>query len=146
MDEKLISKFTKTQAQVAYKLLSRAIAPTYSGSVDHRINLLNKQKVFSILDMDPRQQREFRFNSEQMNLMKDLRHLTENLYSRRLLYGFWDTISNSTGNIPDAREGACMAVHNGNLYVFGGFSHSLFNDIKVFNLQENHWRHIKPSK
>ena len=90
MDEKLMSKYTKTQAQVAYKLLSRAIAPTYSGSVDHRINLLNKQKVFTILDMDPKQQREFRFNSEQMNLMKDLRHLTENLYSRRLLFGFWD--------------------------------------------------------
>jgi N-acetylneuraminic acid mutarotase len=39
-----------------------------------------------------------------------------------------------------------MAVHNGNLYVFGGFSHTMFNDIKVFNMQENHWRHIKPSK
>lgn len=90
MDEKLISKYTKAQAQIAYKLLSRAIAPTYSGSVDHRINLLNKQKVFTILDMDDEQQREFKFNSEQMNLMNDLRNLTEKLYSRRILIGFWD--------------------------------------------------------
>jgi len=40
---------------MAYKLLSRAIVPTYSGSVDHRINLLNKQKVFAILEMEPKQ-------------------------------------------------------------------------------------------
>ena len=144
MDEKLMGKFTKSQAQVAYKVLSRAVLPTYSGSVDHRVNLLNKQKVFAILDVDPKQQREFRFSPEQVGLMKELRQLTQNLYNRRLLHGFWDALSNSTGNMPDAREGACMVAHNSNLYVFGGFSHSLFNDIKVFSMQENHWSHIKP--
>jgi hypothetical protein len=70
---------------------------------------------------------------EQMAMMKDLRQLTENLHSRRLLHGIWDAYSNCSGNIPDAREGACMAIHNGQLFVFGGFSHSLLNDIKVFN-------------
>ncbi|MFO0116750.1 MAG: kelch repeat-containing protein [bacterium] len=46
--------------------------------------------------------------------------------------------------MPDAREGACMAILNGNLYIFGGFSHSLLNDVKVFNFAEKNWRNIKP--
>jgi hypothetical protein len=81
---------------------------------------------------------------EQIAMMKELRQLTENLQSRRLLHGFWDAYSSCTGNIPDAREGACMAILNGNLYVFGGFSHSLLNDVKVFNFAEKNWRNIKP--
>ena len=50
-----ISKFSIKQAQISYKILMRSSKPIFSGSVDHRINLLDSRKVLPIMQMNPDQ-------------------------------------------------------------------------------------------
>ena len=52
MDPSEMKQFKKKQAQEAYKALVRATKPTFSGSIDHRINLLEFRKVAAVLDLD----------------------------------------------------------------------------------------------
>ena len=48
----LMKKFDIEQAQAAYKILVRAMRPVYSGSLDHRINMLDAKKVLPILNLE----------------------------------------------------------------------------------------------
>ena len=48
----LMAKFDVEQAQAAYKILVRAMRPVYSGSLDHRINMLDAKKVLPILNLE----------------------------------------------------------------------------------------------
>ena len=48
----LLAKFDQEQAQAAYKILVRALRPVYSGSTDHRINMLDAKKVLPILSLE----------------------------------------------------------------------------------------------
>ena len=48
----LMAKFDIEQAQAAYKILVRAMRPVYSGSLDHRINMLDAKKVLPILNLE----------------------------------------------------------------------------------------------
>ena len=38
-----------------------------------------------------------------------------------------------------------MNLCNNEIYIFGGFSRDTYNDLKVFNLNTNHWREIEAS-
>lgn len=70
----------------------------------------------------------------------------DNLYNRRLMHGFWDNIFECQGNLPDAREGATISLLNEKIYVFGGFSRILFDDLKVLDLVSGIWKQILPTE
>ena len=52
LETHLMKKFDIEQAQAAYKILVRAMRPVYSGSLDHRINMLDAKKVLPILNLE----------------------------------------------------------------------------------------------
>ena len=56
------------------------------------------------------------------------------------MHGFWDTYQEYGGTLPEAREGASMTQLNGALYIFGGFSRVMFNDMKVLSLDNLKWK------
>lgn len=56
-----------------------------------------------------------------------------------MLYGLW-SILQANGSIPHSREGATATVIDNNLYIFGGFSRDLFNDIKILDMNHMRWR------
>ena len=51
----ILAKYTVKEAQRAYKILVRSSKPIFSGSIDHRVNLLDARKVLPIMNMDPEQ-------------------------------------------------------------------------------------------
>lgn len=116
--------------------------PSYSGSLDHRINLLDLRRVAAVIDLDSKQLQQYNFSKQQMKLMKELQTMEENLYNRSLLHGYWDTMFNNTGIHPDTREGCGMAIVRHNLYIFGGFARELYNDMRVLNLSTRYWSQI----
>ena len=58
------------------------------------------------------------------------------------MHGFWNSLSECKGVVPDTREGASMTKIKSNIYIFGGFSRVLFNDLKVLNLETLKWNSI----
>jgi hypothetical protein len=66
-------------------------------------------------------------------LIDELKRCREALEQKKIIYGLWDIVS-SCGSTPDSREGATACVINNNLYLFGGFSRDLFNDIRVVDI------------
>lgn len=78
--------------------------------------------------------------------MKELKGHNESLHNRSLMHGFWDTYSEFSGTQPDAREGATMNQLNGVLYIFGGFSRVMFNDLKILSLESLKWKSFSDEK
>lgn len=76
--------------------------------------------------------------------MKELQLVHNNLQNRKLMHGFWDNIFQCSGSLPETREGASTNLLNDRLFIFGGFSRILFNDLKAMNLSNNHWKQILP--
>lgn len=51
-----------------------------------------------------------------------------------------------TGEIPQSRSGHTCALHNGSLFVFGGFDgNECFDDLFCLNLETSVWRKCKPN-
>lgn len=48
------------------------------------------------------------------------------------------------GSQPDAVEGALACSIGHECFVFGGFSHSTFNQLRVFNSNKQTWRCLSP--
>ena len=72
--------------------------------------------------------------------MKTHESLEKNLLE---FVGIWE-VKASTGSLPDAREGLTAAMlPNDNLYMFGGFSRGLYNDIRTVNVTTQKWEMIQ---
>ena len=72
--------------------------------------------------------------------------LENKLFNKKLIHGFWNNLQEVKGVSPDAREGATITKIKSNLYVFGGFSRELFNDLKVLCLESFKWRSVPKNK
>ncbi|CAF1406085.1 unnamed protein product [Rotaria sp. Silwood1] len=76
---------------------------------------------------------------------------TQNIYDDRLYsfnpeYNSWSLIT-AKGEIPCGRRSHSAFVHDGKLYIFGGYNNvigSHFNDLYEFNPLTLEWHHIKP--
>ena len=75
--------------------------------------------------------------------MKEFWSLTEMLLDRSLLHGYWDSITNTSGSLPDSREGSAMTMIGKNIYLFGGFSREIYNDTRIYNQDTKSWKLIK---
>ena len=53
MDLSLLAKMDRQNAIIAYKTLKIALNPVFSGSLDHRINMLDPKKAFALLELGP---------------------------------------------------------------------------------------------
>lgn len=56
-----------------------------------------------------------------------------------MLYGLWNVL-NTNGSMPDSREGSTAAMIGNNLYIFGGFSRDIFNDMRILDMNSLKWR------
>ena len=85
---------------------------------------------------------------QDLHLMMELKATTDALLARKLLHGYWDSVTDVRGALPDAREGSTMAMVGETVYVFGGFSRIIYNDTRAYNQDTNTWRIVKydPSK
>ena len=75
-------------------------------------------------------------------MIDELRKNLASLRNKRIYHGYWDTISETSGCLPESRKGATMNVMNNEIYVFGGFSRDTYNDLKVLNVNQSHWREV----
>jgi hypothetical protein len=75
-------------------------------------------------------------------MMQELREVHERLYSRQLMHGYWDNISEFTGSLPDARECTSASVIDSQVFIFGGFSREIYNDLRIFSLETKSWRYV----
>lgn len=75
-------------------------------------------------------------------LVEELRTILSLLQTKQLHHGYWDIIGEMSGCLPESRKGATMNLVNNNVYIFGGFSRGTYNDLKVFNINESHWREV----
>ena len=137
----LMAKFDIAQAQAAYKVLVRAMRPVYSGSLDHRINMLDAKKVLPILNLE--NFNHSKLSEQDLNLMVELKTMTDELLQRKLFHGFWDCATDDKGSIPDSREGAAMAMVENTIYLFGGFSREIYNDTRSYDLDSRTWSAVE---
>ena len=139
-----LGRFTIKEAQRAYKILVRSSKPTFSGSIDHRINLLDARKVLPIMNMNEDKVANIiqQAAGDGVNLMKELKYNFDDLMSRTIYHGYWETINENKGCLPDARKGATMNMIGSNIYVFGGLSRETYNDIKIFEIDHRRWKGV----
>ena len=140
MDLITITRLDRPTAILAYKVLKLAQKPIFSGSLDHRINMLDYNKVTALLDIG------FDTVKQQIglgsDLVEELKHKMEELGQKKIFHCYWDILNESKGCLPEARKGATMNMINNQLYVFGGFSRDTFNDLKVFDLTVCKWQDV----
>ena len=81
-----------------------------------------------------------------MNLMVELKTMTDELLQRKLFHGFWDCATDDKGSIPDSREGAAIAMVDNTIYLFGGFSREIYNDTRLYDVDTRTWSilEVKP--
>ena len=142
LEHLLMAKFDVQKAQAAYKILIRAVRPVYSGSLDHRINMLDAKKVLPILSLENFNQN--KLSEQDLNLMIELKTMTEGLLQRSIFHGYWDCITDDKGSIPDSREGSAMAMVDNTIYLFGGFSREIYNDTRYYEIDNNVWGTVNP--
>ena len=68
------------------------------------------------------------------DIVEELRTMLTHLRNRRIYHGYWDTINETSGCLPESRKGASMNMINNEIYIFGGFSRDTYNDLKVLNI------------
>jgi len=74
----------------AIRVLTQAQKPTFSGSVDHRINMLDLKKVEGLLKLGRENLRLLVGRGAELLFELDAR--MDDLRNKRMFYGFWDTI------------------------------------------------------
>ena len=48
----------------------------------------------------------------------------------KIIKGFWNTDFDACGSLPPSWEGAKIWIYQDKLYLFGGFSRTVYNDIR----------------
>jgi hypothetical protein len=79
-------------------------------------------------------------------LITEFKEIYEHLSHKRVHHGFWETISESRGLIPESRMGATLTKVGSKLVLFGGMSRHTFSDVKVFNLDCRMWTPVDPQR
>ncbi len=82
-----------------------------------------------------------KFSKDEKILIEELRACKQKMDDKTMIYGLWSCID-ATGSQPDSREGATTCTINNSLYLFGGFSRDIFNDMRVLDLNVGRWRLI----
>jgi hypothetical protein len=78
------------------------IKPVFSGSIDHRMNLLDFAKVKKISKND-----KFEIDSKNnKDLIESYEKAEEQLYSGDMRHGIWSRMDRLQGSVPNAMEGA----------------------------------------
>jgi hypothetical protein len=112
----------------AYQALVDCLKPIYSGSVDHRINIHQFKITIPFVSND----------EDENKLYKDYLDLHKSMNDGRIRHGIWQRKFNVvTGSEPDAVEGAQACTIGVNCFVFGGFSRTIFNQLRSFNTSTN---------
>ena len=75
--------------------------------------------------------------------MMELKRMTDMLLSRKMLVGYWDSIADTRGCLPDSREGSTVAMVGSTIYVFGGFSRDIYNDTRAYDQGTKTWKLIQ---
>ena len=81
-----------------------------------------------------------------MNLMIEMKENFDALMQKRIFHGYWESINENRGCLPDSRKGATMNLIGNRLYVFGGLSRDTYNDIKIFNFDRRKWNIVDYEK
>jgi hypothetical protein len=85
-------------------VLIRSSKPVFSGSVDHRVNLLDIVKTRNYLAL-PEEERDI--DKDDLNLMNLLIDLDHQLYSGNIRHGIWNQDYRvASGSLPNSVEGA----------------------------------------
>lgn len=102
--------------------------------------MLDAKKVLPVLGLENLNRS--RLTEQDLNLMLELKTTTDLLLARRLLHGYWDSVTEAKGALPDSREGTAMAMVDQTIYVFGGFSREIYNDTRAYDVDTKTWRVI----
>ena len=104
--------------------------------------MLDAKKVLPILSLENFNQN--KLSEQDLNLMIELKTMTEGLLQRSIFHGYWDCITDDKGSIPDSREGSAMAMVDNTIYLFGGFSREIYNDTRYYEIDNNVWGTVQP--
>ena len=77
-----------------------------------------------------------------LSLMVELKDNFEGLMNKTIFHGYWDTLPEMRGCIPEARKGATMNMIGSKIYIFGGLSRHTYNDMKIFDLEDKSWKQV----
>lgn len=123
MDLFRFSKLPLNELALAYNQLRKSIKAVFTGDVDPMINQLDIIKVRTKINSG-------KITSEQeLALTEQLIKMKSALDRKKINIAVWNQIT-LTGAQPHTREGAagCLALNK--LFVFGGFSQDLWNDLR----------------
>jgi hypothetical protein len=117
-----------------YKTLQKAVKPTYSGAIDHRLNMLDNKKM----NLAFTSKKVHELHAEERKLLDQLLDLQIKVNMKKLIHGFWDQWA-SHGQLPSSREQSTAVALNRGIYLFGGFARNLMADLKFYDLSAKKW-------
>lgn len=105
----------------------------YSGSVEHKVNTLDLNKVKEKL------QNKSLIGDNEMEVIEEMLALKQALDSNSLMTGLWEG-GYALGSLPHSREGSAGCLIGEDLFIFGGYSRDLFGDLRKLNREKKVWK------
>jgi len=76
---------------------------------------------------------------EELSLIEEMIRMRKALDRCEITTALWES-DKPSGIIPVARESGAACIIENDMYVFGGFSREVFNDLRILDLNNHQWR------
>jgi hypothetical protein len=74
---------------------------------------------------------EYSFSQPEVELLTEFLKLRTREHENQIKKGLWQIIENVSGSIPSSMEGATLCYCSNKLYLFGGFSRDVYDELKI---------------
>lgn len=111
----------------------------YSGNVTPEINCLDYAKLKRKLTARAV------FTDNEMKTIEELLKVKKAHEQKQIVQAIWDG-HDLGGSRPHCREGAGGCMIGNTLYIFGGCSQSLFNDLRQLDFSQRRWDFVEYAK
>lgn len=115
------------------QLLSTIIRPAFSGNCNTLINEIDFKYANQVLEKRTNKGISLKdfFNQNEVELLEHYHSLRTKSQEGALIKGYWKPLDNFDGSAPGSQEGSALCFDNNKLYLFGGFSRDVYQDMRV---------------
>lgn len=128
------------------RLVRACHSPIFSGAVDPMVNLLDFRYANDVLDKRTKKGicLDGYFNRAEINLLDQFDVARIKKSEKAILSGGWKVIEGFSGSTPPSMEGTAICFTKNSLYLFGGFSRDVYDDMRICDFNTKKWTIVTP--
>lgn len=128
------------------RLLRSFTNPVFTGAVDPLVNRIDILYADEALDRRTKKgiTLDQEFTPAEIELLSQYDEIRNRINDKKIFKGFWKILDSITGSTPPTMEGATLCYSNNALYLFGGFSRDVYDEMRICDLNKKKWSIVPP--